>query len=158
MPICEDLSDQVDREEIICVQKWLTDKDADMIVDVLQKNKCKKFVLARNDLGPEAATKIADAMVANTSVTFLSLAGNKFNDDGALEFVKVLKGNTTMETIFLSDNFTSEKTCDELYAANAEREKPLPENLYGIVLDHKSPKAREREAAAKADSKKKKTG
>ena len=156
MPICEDFDVQMDREDIACAQKCLKDSDADMIAECIRRNKCKKLVLVRNDLGAEAAKKIADAMCENTSIEFLSFDQNKFGDTGGLEFVRVLKENNTMKTIFLSSNKMSEKACDELHAANQERENPLPESLYGLVLDHRSPKSRAYHAAKAEEAKKKK--
>ena len=73
MPIDPDLKDQVDQETIICCQKWLKDSDADLIVEILGKNKVKKMALANNDLGEEAATKIVEALLTNTSLAWLSL-------------------------------------------------------------------------------------
>ena len=155
MPIDRDLKDQVEEEEIICNQKWLSDTDADMIVEILKKDKVKKMALANNDLGEEAAEKIVEALLGNTSLKWLSLSSNKFGDAGCLKFARVLTENTTLETLFLMGNKTTEKTDDELWAANASRSKPMPENLYGLVLEHKSPAARAREEEKKAEKKKK---
>lgn len=153
MPIDPDLNQQLDNEEVKCVQKWLKDSDADLICDVIKKNKAVKLILARNDLTHEAALKISEAMCTNTSITMLSIAGNQLRDDGVKCFAKMLKENTTVQQVFLSDNFASEQACDELWAANATREKPLTDNLYGLVLDHFSPKRRQREAEIAAEKK-----
>lgn len=153
MPIDPDLDTQVDNEEVKCIQKWLKDSDADLIVSIIKKNKVKKLILANNDLAEEAAKKIAEAMWENTSITFLSLANNKFSDAGCLEFTTVLEKNTTMQQLMLCGNKASVETCDVLWAANDKREKPLTENLYGLVVDHKSPKLREREAEKAAEKK-----
>ena len=163
MPIDPDLKDQLDNEEITCVQKWMTDADADLICEVIKKNKCTKLVLARNDIADEGAKKIAAAMTTNTSIKFLSIAGNKITDEGQAAFAEVLQKNTTLTNFFLSDNMAiTEKACDELFAVNDKREKPLTDNLYGLVLHHKSPKWRaaveakkEKEKAEKAAGKKK---
>ena len=89
MPIDPDLSTQVDNEEVKCVQKWLTDKDADLIVEIINKNKVKKLILPNNDLGEETAKKIAAAMCTNTSIEFLSLSNNDFGDAGCVAFCKM---------------------------------------------------------------------
>ena len=65
----------------------------------------KKLVLARNDLNDTAGAKIADAMVENTSIIFLSLGGNKLGDKGVLAFEKVLKENTTLTNMRLRKHF-----------------------------------------------------
>ena len=41
MAIDKDLSEQVDEEEIKCVQKWLNESHADEIVAVIKKNKVR---------------------------------------------------------------------------------------------------------------------
>ena len=81
---------------------------------------------------------------------------NKITDEGAAAFLEVLEKNTTCTNIFLSSNKTSPDVCDDLWDKNAEREVPLKENLYGLVLDHKSPNQRKLEAEKKEASKKKK--
>ena len=156
MPICRSIAEQKDEEEITCNQLWMNDSDADAVCEVIAKGKCTKLVLARNDFTDIGVKKIAEAMYTNTSIKFLSLAGNKITDEGAAAFLEVLEKNTTCTNIFLSSNKTSLDVCDDLWDKNAEREVPLKENLYGLVLDHKSPKQRKLEAEKKEAAKKKK--
>ena len=153
MPIDPNLSEQVDNEEIKCYQKRLKDSDADLICDIIKKNKVTKLMLARNLLTHEAAVKIAEAMCTNTSIKVLSLGGNQFRDEGIECWAKMIKENTTVEQLLLCSNFASEKACDVLWEANATREKPFTDNLYGLVLDHISPDQRRRVADAKVAAK-----
>jgi hypothetical protein len=156
MGIDRPLSEQADNEEIICCQLWMKDADADAIVDVIKKGKVKKMALANNMLGAEACDKIADALIENTSLEWFSIAGNRFGDEGGRHFIRVLENNVTLKSLFLCTNKMSEEVDDELWAVNDRREKPLTENLYGLVLDHASPAARERAEKKKQEEKAKK--
>ena len=155
MGIDRPLAEQADNEEIICCQLWMKDSDADAICDVIKKGKVKKMALANNMLGEEACNKIADALIENTSLEWFSIAGNRFGDEGGRHFVRVLENNTTLKSLFLCTNKMSEEVDDELWAVNDRREKPLTENLYGLVLDHPSPAARERAEKKKQEAKNK---
>ena len=148
MPICAPLESQIDNEEVKANQLWLSDKDADLIVEIIKRNKCTKLVLARNDLADEAAGKIAEAMASNTSIKFLSLAGNKITDEGGKKLAEMLKQNSTLENFFVCSNQRISKETQELMvAANKERPKPMPLNLYGLVVsDEPVETAKSREA------------
>ena len=156
MPIDKNLADQADDEQIKCNQKWLKDSDADLIVEILKRGKVKKMMLTSNDLGEEAAHKIATALLDNTSLHWLSLASNQFTDVGGALFADVIEKNEVLETLFLVGNQMTVTACDKLWEANQKRTKPMTENLFGLVLDHKSPAGRATDAEKAAEKKKKK--
>ena len=131
-------------------------QDVDDIVDILKKNKVKKFSLADNRLKDENAIKIAEAVMENTSLTWFALTHNQLTNKAMEAFEPVIRKKENITALFLFGNpLVTENMSDKLWEANAAREKPMAENLYGLQLCHHSPARREREAAAKAASKKK---
>jgi Ran GTPase-activating protein (RanGAP) involved in mRNA processing and transport len=158
MGFCKSLKEQENEEEIISCQLWLKDEDAELICDLIHRGKVKKMALANNCLGVKAAEMIAETLVYNTTLEWLSLSGNKWGDEGTRFFLEVLEKNTTLKTLFLCNTKTSQKVDDELWTVNGEREKPLTENLYGLVLDSPSPEARARAEKKKEEELKKGKG
>jgi len=159
MPTCKPLSEQQDAEEVFATQLFLGQKesDADEIAAILHKGKVKKMALANNDLGDAGAAKICDALRTNRSLEWLSLTMNKLTDAAMASFEPVIRQNETLKQLYLFDNMAvSVEACDKLWEANAARTTPMTDNLYGLVLHHKSPVQRERLAAQAIDQKKKK--
>ena len=161
MPICYDLKDQMDSEEIFCNQKWLgrdgtQEKDVAEIVEILGKNKCVKMALANNMLSGKSVPPIVEALAANTSLIFFSLANNDLGDEGVAQFTAVLEKNTTLKQLALGGNKATEKCCDELWAVNEKRETPMTDNLYGLIIDHFSPARRAKQQEIKEAAKGKK--
>ena len=119
------LAEQADKEDVICPQSRLTDTDADAICAIIEKNKVKKLVLMRNDLGDEAAVKIAAAVAKNTSLTFLSLGWNKFTEKAADAFAEAIVENETLTNFFFDHNKMTPEVDARLWAANAKRKVPM---------------------------------
>ena len=119
------LAEQADKEEVICPQARLTDADADAICAIIEKNKATKMVLIRNDLGDEAATKIAAAVAKNTSLKFLSLGWNKFTEKGADAFAEAIVENESLTNFFFDHNWLKPEVDARLWAANEKRKVPM---------------------------------
>ena len=60
--------------------------------------------LANNNLGPEGAKHIAEALKENTSVTWIFLDNNNLGPEGAKHIAEALKENTSVTTIYLDNN------------------------------------------------------
>ena len=60
--------------------------------------------LVNNNLGPEDAKHIAEALKQNTSVTSISLVNNNLGPEDAKHIAEALKANTSVTDIYLSNN------------------------------------------------------
>ena len=115
------------------------------------------MALANNDLGDEGAAKISEALLTNTSLTWMSMSSNQLTDKGLLFFEPVVKEKETLKSILLFDNLqVTVEACDKLWAANEARTTPMTDNLYGMVLNFHSPPRRKREEEKEAEKKTKK--
>ena len=59
--------------------------------------------MENNNLGPEGAKHIAEALKLNTSVTSISLSNNNLGPEGAKHIADALKQNTSVSTIYLDN-------------------------------------------------------
>lgn len=120
--------------EVTITNQSLDDADADAIVDLIKEGNAKKLVLAQNNLGPQAAAKIAACLESNKTLETLSLHSNVLGDRGAQSFAKLLQSsNTTLTSLYLSDNNFSQGAISMLRSTNDARAKPLA-GLTGLVL------------------------
>ena len=118
-----------------CTHAPSADSDADAIVELIGEGHVQKLSLAHNNLGPEAAFKIAGALEENKSLTWLSMHSNAIGHNGAMAFAKALQGaNTTLTSLFLSANDLPAESKGVLNAVNEARGESKLTGLNGLVL------------------------
>ena len=121
--------------DYICLSEHdLSDKDTEMIIDLLDAGNVKQLVLAKNSLGDHAAEEIANALKRNDTLEFLSLAGNHIGEAGGLALADALLVNTTLKSLFLSSNSLGKTATQALIDANAEKGSYAMTGLCGLVL------------------------
>ena len=125
---------RVSRDTEIDLQgQKLGDADADAITTVMREGKLTKLLLANNELGDEAAIKIAATLAQNTTLRSLSLHNNRIKSEGGHAFAKALATNTTLTSLYLSSNDLGQEAEDAIATANALRPEPM-KGLGGLVL------------------------
>lgn len=119
--------------EVMVSQQGLKDSDADMIVALLTDNVVTKLTLADNQLGDDAAAKIAEGLKTNTSLTYLTMSKNAVGAAGGKKLAEALKLNSSLKTLFLSGNPLGDSLA-AIKEANAARACPMDDGLNGLVL------------------------
>ena len=63
---------------------------------------CSQLHLEDNQIGPEGAKPLADALKVNASLTKISLAGNNLEEEGTKVICEAVKGNKILKELDLS--------------------------------------------------------
>ena len=122
------------RESEIDLQgQKLGDADADAITTVMRETKLTKLLLANNELGDEAAKKIAATLAENTTLVSLSLHNNRITSEGGHAFATALGKNTTLTSLYLSSTDLGNEAEEAIAMANALRPNPM-KGLGGLVI------------------------
>ncbi len=80
------------------------------LAKVLASSSCscqlKELYLGDNQIGPQGATMLANALSTNTTVTKIYLEGNQIGPTGAMAFIDILetKQNTSLQNLYVDNN------------------------------------------------------
>jgi len=112
--LTEALADDVNIEAIDLSYNFIDDNGAGSLASFLQCNKSLKYLnLAQNNIGPEGATKLAEALQreggGGGGLQVLNLNGNPIKEDGVLAISEALRQNNTLKVLELGSTDMEEK-------------------------------------------------
>ncbi|CAF1561948.1 unnamed protein product [Didymodactylos carnosus] len=94
------------RSFVLLSKEHLTDRDMNIVApQVIIQKQCTALWLAQNEITPNGASIIADALQDNTTLETLELSGNRLSDKGIHSLTQILAvNNSTLKKLYFGSN------------------------------------------------------